>query len=82
MHISALAFTYWMEAAREDLATLSAYRAASVRAGILARAEACVRLALRAANAMNCPTRKALCFQALNWLRAAQAHCRPLDLAA
>ncbi len=27
MHISALAFTYWMEAAREDLATLPAYRA-------------------------------------------------------
>ena len=82
MDISALAFTYWMEAAREDLATLSAYRVPDVRADILARAEACVRLALRAANAMNCARRKTLCFQALNWLRAAQAHCRPLAIVA
>jgi hypothetical protein len=65
------AFAFWMEAAREDLASACLYSTSSNRAPILRRAMVCVRYALGAANALRDQTRRALCFRVLTWLRAA-----------
>ena len=71
--ISARAFTYWLEAAREDLASARLYKTAACRAELLRRAIDCVQLALGAANALRDQTRRNLCLRTLTWLRAALA---------
>ncbi|WP_324132338.1 hypothetical protein [Bosea sp. (in: a-proteobacteria)] len=68
-----LAFTYWMEAAREDLASARVYETAANRAALLSRTIVCVRYALGAANALRDQPRRALCLRVLTWLRAALA---------
>lgn len=67
------AFTYWMEAAREDLALARLYETPANRAPVLRRAMACVALALGAANRLRDQPRRALCLRVLTWLRAALA---------
>lgn len=67
------AFTYWMEAAREDLASARLYTTSENRAVLLRRAIACAGFALGAANALRDQTRRNLCLRVLTWLRAALA---------
>jgi len=67
------AFSYWMEAAREDLASARLYSTSSNRTPILRRAMVCVRYALGAANALRDQPRRSLCLRILTWLRAALA---------
>jgi hypothetical protein len=68
-----LAFTYWMEAAQDDLRPLRLYATAPNRAALLRRATICVRYALGAANTLRDQRRRALCLRILTWLRAALA---------
>lgn len=67
------AFTYWMEAAREDLTSLARYTFKPIRAEILRRAMACLGYALGAANRLRDQPRRNLCLRVLTWLRAALA---------
>lgn len=67
------AFVYWMEAAREDLASARLFETAANRAALLSRTIACVCHALGAANALRDQTRRDLCLRVLTWLRAALA---------
>lgn len=67
------AFTYWMDAAREDLTSLAQFTFKPVRAEILRRAMACIRYALGAANRLRDQPRRNLCLRTLTWLRAALA---------
>ncbi|AMJ59362.1 hypothetical protein [Bosea sp. PAMC 26642] len=82
MDLRLLIFNYWIEAARDQLTRAALYSAPVVRADFLKMTQSFVRLALRAANAMGCADRKALCLRIMNWLRADLIRCNPIALAA
>ena len=66
-------FNQWITWAQQDLASLPpAEHAPQTRAIMIKHATATVEHALKAANRLGCPARKAMCLRVLNWLRADQ----------
>ena len=64
-------FNQWIAWAQQDLASLPpAEFAPQTRAIMIKHATTTVEHALKAANRLGCPARKAMCLRVLNWLRA------------